>query len=81
MRSSNKINRRRKGMVPKPKNCLTSKELALRWGWHPQSIRSARYLGFDHPKWFYVGRNVFYKYSEIIKFEKIKEKNGIKIIK
>lgn len=68
-------------MIRKPKGCLTSKELAIRWGWHQQSIRSARYLGFDHPKWFNVGRNIYYKYSEIIKFEKQKEKNGIKIIK
>ena len=80
-KSGNKIRRKPKKMVPKPKNCLTSNELAVRWGWHPQSIRSARYLGFNHPQWFYIGRNVYYKYSDIIDFEKEKEKNGITIIK
>jgi hypothetical protein len=80
-KSGNKIRRKPKKMVPKPKNCLTSNELAARWGRNPQSIRSARYLGFNHPKWFYIGWNVYYKYSDIINFERQEQKNGTKIIK
>lgn len=67
--------------VKKPAGCLTSEQLAGRWGFNPQSIRTARYLGFNHPKHFNIGRYVFYKKSEIIKFEKQRKKNGTKIIK
>lgn len=54
----------------RPANTLTTNELAQRWGFNPRSLVNARHLQLTHPKYIRRGRNIFYKLSAIIEFEK-----------
>jgi hypothetical protein len=58
---------------------LTSKQLAQRWNMKLQTIYNMRSLSnnydFPHPHYFIEKKRIFYKLSEIIKFEQKKQNN------